>query len=174
MIDEDPIVDDEEIDTNLNNIDNGGNDDEFKGISRTYRTNELKKWKPAPVVRENSGKPGEMGKAVKMKSYQLDEMKEKFKENQFNLLASDMIWLNRSLADVRHKEYVALMTIFFNYYDYVTSIFNTFHSHRTVAERKLTQVNCQRHRLSSYFITKHGLRCYGQYGVSSTDRQGHC
>lgn len=104
MIDEDPIVDDEEIDTNLNNIDNGGSDDDFKGISRTYRPNELKKWRPAPVVRENPGKPGEMGKAVKMKSYQLEEMKEKFKENQFNLLASDMIWLNRSLADVRHKE----------------------------------------------------------------------
>lgn len=37
-------------------------------------------------------------------------MKEKFKENQFNLMASDMISLNRSLSDVRnpdckHKHY---------------------------------------------------------------------
>lgn len=102
IVDEDPIVDEEEIDTNLNNIDNG--DDELKRISKTYRPVELKKWRPAPVVRENAGKPGEMGKAVKMKSYQQEEMKEKFKENQFNLLASDMILLNRSLADVRHKE----------------------------------------------------------------------
>lgn len=102
MVDEDPIVDDEEIDTNLNNIDNG--DDELKRISKTYRSVELKKWRPAPVVRENAGKPGEMGKPVKMKAYQQELMKEKFKENQFNLLASDMIWLNRSLADVRHKE----------------------------------------------------------------------
>lgn len=102
MIDEDPIVDDEEIDTNLNNIDNG--EEEFKGISKTYRSSELKKWRLAPVVKENPGKPGEMGKPVKMKSFQQEEMKEKFKENQFNLLASDMIWLNRSLADVRHKE----------------------------------------------------------------------
>lgn len=102
IVDEDPIVDEEEIDTNLNNIDS--NDDELKRISKTYRSVDLKKWRPAPVVRENAGKPGEMGKPVKMKSYQQEEMKEKFKENQFNLLASDMIWLNRSLSDVRHKE----------------------------------------------------------------------
>lgn len=95
-------MDEEEIDTNLNNIDS--NDDELKRISKTYRSVDLKKWRPAPVVRENTGKPGEMGKPVKMKSYQQEEMKEKFKENQFNLLASDMIWLNRSLSDVRHKE----------------------------------------------------------------------
>jgi hypothetical protein len=102
IVDEDPIVDDEEIDTNLNNIENG--EEELKRISKTYRSVELKKWRPAPVVRENPGKPGEMGKPVKMKSHQQEEMKEKFKENQFNLLASDMIWLNRSLSDVRHKE----------------------------------------------------------------------
>lgn len=58
-MDEDPIVDEEEIDTNLNNIDG---DSDIKGISKTYRSVELKRWRPAPTVKENPGKPGEMGK----------------------------------------------------------------------------------------------------------------
>ncbi|XP_056610069.1 polypeptide N-acetylgalactosaminyltransferase 13 [Triplophysa dalaica] len=45
--------------------------------------------------------PGEMGKAVIIPKEQHDKMKELFKINQFNLMASDMIALNRSLPDVR-------------------------------------------------------------------------
>lgn len=45
-----------------------------------------------------------MGKPVKLPSSMQEFAKEKFKENQFNLVASDMIWLNRSLTDVRHKD----------------------------------------------------------------------
>ena len=45
--------------------------------------------------------PGEMGKAVIIPDTQQAEMKDKFKINQFNLMASDMIALNRSLPDVR-------------------------------------------------------------------------
>lgn len=52
-------------------------------------------------------------------------MKEKFKENQFNLMASDMISLNRSLADVRnpdckHKHYPSKLP--------TTSIVIVFHN----------------------------------------------
>ena len=57
IADEDSIVDEEEIDTNLSNID----DDDISSISKTYRSIDLKKWRPAPVVKENYGKPGEMG-----------------------------------------------------------------------------------------------------------------
>lgn len=49
----------------------------------------------------NHGQPGEMGKPVHIPPDQEALMKEKFKLNQFNLLASDLISLNRSLADVR-------------------------------------------------------------------------
>lgn len=58
-------------------------------------------WRPAPTVLPVPGRPGEMGKAVHIPSDKEALMKEKFKLNQFNLLASDMISLNRSLADVR-------------------------------------------------------------------------
>lgn len=139
VVDEDPIVDEEEIDTNLNNIDNG--DDELKRISKTYRSVELKKWRPAPVVKENPGKPGEMGKPVKMKASQQELMKEKFKENQFNLLASDMIFLNRSLADVRHKE-----LSFALHFPLINSAYQAFPNPLPVAARKPTLASCQRLR----------------------------
>lgn len=54
-----------------------------------------------PPVQPVPGRPGEKGKAVKVPKEKETLAKEKFKLNQFNLLASDMISLNRSLADVR-------------------------------------------------------------------------
>ena len=44
---------------------------------------------------------GEMGKPVNIPKSQEKEKNEKFKINQFNLMASELISLNRSLADVR-------------------------------------------------------------------------
>lgn len=55
---------------------------------------------PAVMSRTHEA-PGEMGKAVIIPKEDQDKMKELFKINQFNLMASDMIALNRSLPDVR-------------------------------------------------------------------------
>jgi polypeptide N-acetylgalactosaminyltransferase len=78
--------------------------------ARTFKFGELKLWRPAKVVRENKGSPGEMGKAVHIPTEQEAMQQELFKLNQFNLMASDIISLNRSLKDVRligckHKKY---------------------------------------------------------------------
>ncbi|MFH4978727.1 hypothetical protein AB6A40_005436 [Gnathostoma spinigerum] len=48
--------------------------------------------------------PGEMGSAVHIDSSLEEEKKAKFKLNQFNLMASDMISINRSLPDYRSSK----------------------------------------------------------------------
>lgn len=45
--------------------------------------------------------PGEGGKPVVIPKENQEKMKEMFKINQFNLMASEMIAMNRSLPDVR-------------------------------------------------------------------------
>ncbi|XP_037958454.1 polypeptide N-acetylgalactosaminyltransferase 5-like [Teleopsis dalmanni] len=112
LVDDNEINTEKSLDVDVRGILGGGSDSENViggqgfapgGISMTYRSITLKKWFAAPTVREAKGKPGEMGKPVKIPAEMKDLMKEKFKENQFNLLASDMISLNRSLTDVRHE-----------------------------------------------------------------------
>lgn len=83
------------------------------GVDATYKTYSLKRWKAAPTVLPISGLPGEMGKAVHIPSDQEAIMKEKFKLNQFNLMASDMISLNRSLSDVRLEGFVFFLLLDF-------------------------------------------------------------
>ena len=66
-----------------------------------YPRSALRSWELAPVVHKQRGHVGEMGTAVVVPADREDEKKEKFKINQFNLVASEMISLNRSLKDVR-------------------------------------------------------------------------
>ncbi|KAF5292232.1 hypothetical protein FQA39_LY14047 [Lamprigera yunnana] len=94
-------------------------------ISATYKPSDLKRWRTAPAVPIVSGKPGEGGKAVHIPAESEAIMKEKFKINQFNLMASDIISLNRSLLDVRlegclQKKYPKLLP--------TTSIVIVFHN----------------------------------------------
>lgn len=55
----------------------------------------------AGIIQRFPTGPGEMGKPVVIPLDRQAESKEKFKINQFNLVASDMISLNRSLPDYR-------------------------------------------------------------------------
>lgn len=61
------------------------------------------------VISRNQEGPGEMGKAVLIPKDDQEKMKELFKINQFNLMASDLIALNRSLPDVRLEGWSAFL-----------------------------------------------------------------
>lgn len=61
----------------------------------------LEKLLPKGIIQRVPTGPGEMGKPVVIPLDRQAESKEKFKINQFNLVASDMISLNRSLPDYR-------------------------------------------------------------------------
>uniref|UniRef100_A0A672R4J1 Polypeptide N-acetylgalactosaminyltransferase n=1 Tax=Sinocyclocheilus grahami TaxID=75366 RepID=A0A672R4J1_SINGR len=64
------------------------------------------------VVQRPHDGPGEMGKPVVIAKDQQERMKEMFKVNQFNLMASEMIALNRSLPDVRLEGTTTVCLIF--------------------------------------------------------------
>lgn len=66
-----------------------------------YKKSQLRLWTPVNQDKNPASWPGEMGKAVVVSKEEEALKNEKFKLNQFNLLASDRIALNRSLADVR-------------------------------------------------------------------------
>ncbi|KAF7637792.1 Nup54 domain-containing protein [Meloidogyne graminicola] len=50
--------------------------------------------------------PGEGGKGVQIDKEKEEERKEKFKQNQFNLMASDQISINRTIPDYRTEKFV--------------------------------------------------------------------
>lgn len=69
---------------------------------KVYESYQLHKWHSRPIVRaENPIAPGEMGTAVTFASDEMDEVKTRFKEHQFNIMASERISLKRSLPDLR-------------------------------------------------------------------------
>ena len=70
-------------------------------VRRQYKQSELHLWRPATVVRDHKGSPGETGSPVHIPAELESKQQDLFKLNQFNLMASDMISLNRSLKDVR-------------------------------------------------------------------------
>lgn len=94
-------------------------------VSVTYAPKQLKRWRTVKSIVSHPDKPGEQGKGVLIPTELEAEMKEKFKLNQFNIMASDKIQLNRSLLDVRQegcksKKYPALLP--------TTSIVIVFHN----------------------------------------------
>lgn len=69
-----------------------------------YSSTQLRRWTPIISDKNAPTLPGEMGKGVIIGKDEEQLKIERFKLNQFNLLASDRIALNRSLADVRMSQ----------------------------------------------------------------------
>lgn len=92
---------------------------------------------PAVISRSHEG-PGEMGKAVNIAKDDQEKMKELFKINQFNLMASDMIALNRSLPDVRLDGCVSLQDLSL----YLLSETSTVYKHVEILIHPCTVLLC--------------------------------
>lgn len=75
-----------------------------KSPLQPYSTYQLKVWHPQVLLLNPTSWPGENGKGVIIPKEDEALKNEKFKLNQFNLLASDKIALNRSLPDVRMEQ----------------------------------------------------------------------
>lgn len=73
-------------------------------VNETYRDEDLVKWSPAPVLTGNPDEPGYLGKPVVVPPELEEEAKKRFKENEFNVVASEMMSLNRTLLDNRFPE----------------------------------------------------------------------
>ena len=75
-----------------------------KSPLQPYSAHQLKAWSTQVIGNNPSTWPGENGKGVTIAKEDEALKNEKFKLNQFNLLASDKIALNRSLPDVRMEQ----------------------------------------------------------------------
>ncbi|UJR16353.1 hypothetical protein I4U23_003257 [Adineta vaga] len=64
-------------------------------------------WEVAPGVTNPTNWHGEAGRAVVIPSELQSEAKKRFAENQFNILASDLVALNRSIKDQRSSSCLA-------------------------------------------------------------------
>lgn len=76
---------------------------------RKYRKPQSKSGIIASIFGSNSGSnpsywPGESGQAVRIPENLKEEAKTRFRENQFNIVASDLMALNRSINDQRSSK----------------------------------------------------------------------
>lgn len=124
---------------------------QFSALQRNEKSsspNEFVRWTPVKQKKNPQTWPGENGKGVDIPPEEEALKKEKFKLNQFNLLASERIALNRSLPDVRldeckSKEYpdklptTSIVIVFHN--EAWTTLLRTVHSIIQTSPRELIE-----------------------------------
>ncbi|XP_031622984.1 polypeptide N-acetylgalactosaminyltransferase 13-like [Contarinia nasturtii] len=73
-------------------------------VPEKYADSELVEWTPAPPPISRPDEPGNLGQAVVVPEERKEEATKRFSENQFNIIANEMMSLNRSMPDVRYPE----------------------------------------------------------------------
>jgi polypeptide N-acetylgalactosaminyltransferase len=100
-----------------------------KGNDRSNFLNKIKQWFKEDSVFEPvnpSSWPGENGHAVVVPEHLKKEADRRFKENQFNIVASELMALNRSIPDQRSEAYDLVLFVnfrltIFKIYDFQVS-----------------------------------------------------
>ena len=74
-------------------------------LSTIFPPSSLARWTPPTPPQEQQGTdfPGQMGAAVTIPADRVEEALDLFSVHQFNLVASDLLSLNRTLPDARHE-----------------------------------------------------------------------
>jgi len=73
-------------------------------VPETYRDDELVEWTPAPAPVSRPGEPGDLGAAVEIPAHLKEEAKRRFTEHQFDVVANELMSLNRTMPDIRYPE----------------------------------------------------------------------
>jgi hypothetical protein len=87
--------------------------------------------------------PGEQGRGVKIPQNLKATAKKRFKENQFNIVASDLIALNRAVPDQRPRALVLLAYFIFKYF---------FDIELSIDNKRVMKIKVERQNYSSVNI----------------------
>lgn len=70
-----------------------------------YDDSDLTEWTPAKKSKSRPEEPGDLGKPVNVPDNLKEDAKRRFTENYFNVVANELMPLDRTLADFREPEY---------------------------------------------------------------------
>ncbi|XP_031629086.1 polypeptide N-acetylgalactosaminyltransferase 13-like [Contarinia nasturtii] len=79
-------------------------DEPVQLVPEKYSDSELVEWKPAPAPINRPGEPGNLGEAVVVPEELKEEATRRFSENNFDIVANELMSMNRSLPDMRYPE----------------------------------------------------------------------
>ncbi|XP_055295467.1 polypeptide N-acetylgalactosaminyltransferase 13-like [Sitodiplosis mosellana] len=73
-------------------------------VPEKYLDSELVEWEPAPEPISRPEEPGNLGNVVNIPSELKEEADKRWSEHRFNIIANEMMSLNRTMPDIRYPE----------------------------------------------------------------------